>query len=137
ERAETAVKVREKEVAEIDAAIRVLAETADREASLKTRELAEAQSELKLLKAGNRPEQIHQVEADVNKLAKSVALLDQELGKTEIRAPIDGVIATPFVERKLNQHLDAGDELLRIVDIARVTVEMQVPEKELVDVRPG
>jgi len=66
-----------------------------------------------------------------------VAILDQELGKTEIRAPIDGIVATPFVERKLNQHLSPGDELCRIVDMARVIVEMQVPEKELADVRPG
>ncbi len=44
---------------------------------------------------------------------------------------------TPFVERKLNQHLDAGDELCRIVDMARVSVEMLVPEKEVGDVRSG
>jgi len=73
----------------------------------------------------------------VERLAKQVTILDQELGKTEIRAPIDGVVATPFVERKLNQHLSPGDELCRIVDMARVIVEMQVPEKELADVRPG
>jgi len=66
-----------------------------------------------------------------------VKILDQELGKTEIRAPIDGIIATPFIERKLNQHLSPGDDLGRIVDMARVIVEMQVPEKELADVRPG
>jgi putative peptide zinc metalloprotease protein len=137
EKAETAVKVREKEISETEAAIRVVSETSDREADLKGRELAEAQSELALLKAGNRPEQIRQVEADVDKLAEEVTLLEQELGKTEIRAPIDGIVTTPFVERKLSQHLDAGDELCKIVDISRVIVEMQVPEKELLDVRPG
>ena len=63
--------------------------------------------------------------------------MDQELGKTEIRAPIDGIVTTPFVERKLNQHLDPGDELCKIVDLSSVTVEIQVPEKEMVDVQPG
>ncbi|PYS16340.1 MAG: hypothetical protein DMG15_02510 [Acidobacteria bacterium] len=137
EKAQTAVKVREREIGEVEAAIRVVSETSDRESDLKARELAEAESELTLMKAGNRPEQIRQVEADVERLAKQVAILDQELGKTEIRAPIDGIVATPFVERKLNQHLDPGDELCRIVDMGRVIVEMQVPEKELADVRPG
>jgi len=137
EKAETAVKVREREIGEIEASIRVISESSEREGDLKARELAEAESELKLMKAGNRPEQIHQVEADVEKLRNQVGILDQELGRTEIRAPIEGVIATPFVERKLNQHLSPGDELARIVDMARVTVEMQVPEKELADVRPG
>ena len=132
-----AVKVREREIGEIEASIRALSETSDRESDLKTRELAEAESELTLMKAGNRPEQIRQVEADVDRLTKQVAILDQELGKTEIRAPIDGIVATAFVERKLNQHLSPGDELCRIVDMARVIVEMQVPENELADVRPG
>lgn len=137
DKAETAVQVREREIGEIEASIRVVSETADRETDLKTRELAEAESELRLMKAGNRPEQIRQAEAEVGKLAKEVALLDQELGKTEIRAPIAGIVTTPFVERKVNQHLDPGEELCRIVDIERVTVEMQVPEKELADVRLG
>jgi len=137
EKAETAVKVREKEIDETEASIRVITETSEREADLKAKELAEAESELKLMLAGNRPEEIRQVEADVDKLANQARILDQELGKTEIRAPIDGIVVTPFVERKLNQHLDPGEELCRIVDVARVTVEMQVPEKELADVRPG
>ena len=137
EKAETAVKVREKEIGETEASIRVLSETSDRESDLKSRELAEAESDLRLTKAGNRPEQIRQVEADVDRLSNQVRILNQELGKTEVRAPIDGVVATPFVERKLNQHLSPGDELCRIVDMARVIVEMQVPEKELADVRPG
>jgi multidrug resistance efflux pump len=137
DKTQNAVDVRHKDIAETEAAIKVLTETADREADLKTRELAEAQSDLKLLKAGNRPEQIREVEADVDRLTKQVAILDQELGKTEIRAPIDGVVTTPFVERKLNQHLDPGDELCRLADIAHVTAEMQVPEKEMADVRHG
>jgi len=137
DKAETAVKVRQREIGEIEAAVRVVTETSDREADLKSRELDEAESELKLMKAGSRPELIRQVEADVTRLTKSIALLDHELGKTEIRAPIDGIVTTPFVERKLNQHLDPGDELAKIVDVSRVIVEMLVPEKELVDVRPG
>jgi multidrug efflux pump subunit AcrA (membrane-fusion protein) len=137
EKAETAVKVREREIGETEASIRVLSETSDRESDLKARELAEAESDLQLTRAGNRPEQIRQVEADVSRLSNEVKILDQELTKTEIRAPIDGIVATPFVERKMNQHLSPGDELCRIVDMARVIVEMQVPEKELADVRPG
>jgi putative peptide zinc metalloprotease protein len=137
EKAENAVLVRQRDIAETEASIRVVTESSDREADLKARELEEAQSELKLMKAGSRPEQIRQVEADVEKLSRQVKLLDQELGKTEIRATIDGIVTTPFIERKLNQHLAAGDELGKIVDIARVTVEMQVPEKEMADVQYG
>jgi putative peptide zinc metalloprotease protein len=137
EKAESAVSVREKDIAETDAALRVLTETADRESDLKTRELEAAQSDLKLLKAGSRPEQIRQAQADLAKLEQEREILAQELEKTDIVAPIDGIVTTPFVERKMNQHLDPGDELCRIADIAHVTVEMQVPEKEMADVYSG
>jgi putative peptide zinc metalloprotease protein len=137
EKAETAVKVREKELAEIEASIRAVSETSEREADLKTRELAEAQSDLKLMKAGSRPEEIRQVQADVAKLNVEIMLLDQEISKTDIKAPISGVVTTPFIERKVGQHLDAGDELGKIIDISHVTVELLVPEKEVADVRYG
>jgi len=137
ENAVSAVDVKNKEIGETEQALKVLTETSDRDSDQKTKELASAQSDLKLLKAGNRPEQIKQAEADFNRLTNDVAILDQELGKTEIRAPIDGVVTTQFVERKLNQHLDPGDELARISDTAHVTVEMQVPEKEMADIAHG
>src|SRR5262249_1691613 len=61
----------------------------------------------------------------------------QELDKVEIRATIDGVVTTPFVERMRNQHLDSGGEFLHLVETKRVRAELQVPEKELADVQKG
>ncbi len=127
EKAETAVAVRQREVGETEGQIRMVTEAADRETSLKTKELAQAESDLKLMQAGSRPEQIQQAEADVHRLEEQVRILNQELEKTEIRSPIDGIVSTPYVERKLFQSLDAGDELCKIVDAERVTIEMQVP----------
>jgi multidrug efflux pump subunit AcrA (membrane-fusion protein) len=137
EKAQTAVEVRQREIGQIEASIRALTESSDREFDLKTREVAEAESDLKLTVIGNRPEQIREVEAEVRKLHDQVQLLEEELQKTDVRAPIDGIVSTPFVERKLNQSLAAGDELCRLIDISRVTVEMQVPEKEMADIHPG
>jgi putative peptide zinc metalloprotease protein len=137
ERVETAVRVREREIGEIEASIRVVSENAGRDTDLKKLELAEARSELRLMMAGARPEQIRQVEADIQRLKQEVHILKEELTKTEVRAPIDGIVTTPYVQQKLNQRLEAGDELCRIVDLSRVTIEMQVPEKEMADVRSG
>src|SRR6185369_2656712 len=58
DKAQTAVEVRQREIGEIEASIRALTEASDRETDLKTRELAEAESELKLTLVGNRSEQI-------------------------------------------------------------------------------
>jgi putative peptide zinc metalloprotease protein len=104
---------------------------------LKKSELAEAQSALRLLQAGSRPEQVQEAEAEVQRLEDQIRILNEELAKTEVRAPIEGIVTTPFVERKVNSNLEAGDELCKIVDVSRVTIEMQVPEKEMADVQSG
>ena len=137
DKSESDVDIKDRELRTAEASLRVLTETSDREADLKAQELAVAQSQLRVMLAGSRPEEIRQVEAEVNKLEDQIRILNDQLAKTEIQSPIDGIVSTPFLERKLNQNLEAGDELCRIVDFGRVTLEMQVPEKEMADVRAG
>jgi len=127
EKAETAVKVREREIGEIEASIRVISESSEREGDLRLEswrngKRAEADE------GGNRPEQIHQVEADVEKLRNQVAILDQGSQNGDSRADRRGY--RDAVRRAETESAsESGDELARIVDMARVTVEMQVPEK--------
>jgi len=135
--AQNAVDVQQHTIAEGEAAIRTLDEKADREVDLITRQIAEAESNLNSLKAGNRIELIRETQASVDKLEALVKSLNQEIGKSEIRAPIDGTVVTQFPERKLNQKLVAGDEFVRLVDTEGVMVEMLVPEKEWEDVKIG
>ena len=137
EKAQTTVEVHQSAVAEAAASLQILAEENDREEDLKTRELAQAESALALLRAGSRPEEIQQREAEVNMLEDRQRLLHEEVKKSEIRAGISGTVTTPFVEKILNRHLEAGDEVCRIVDMDRVRAEMFVPEKEMGDVEPG
>lgn len=137
DRAETTVRVREREIGEAEASIRTLAEGSDREADLKSRELATAESGLRLLMAGSRPEVLKQQEAEVARLESQLNLLSEENQRTEIVSPIEGVVATPFVERRVGQFLEAGDEFCRIVGTETMLVEMLVPEKEMADVQIG
>jgi multidrug efflux pump subunit AcrA (membrane-fusion protein) len=135
--AETAVKVKEAEIAEIDAALRVIAESSDREADLRAKELTVLQSELTLMKAGNRPELIRETQAEIAKLETLLASLNQEVGRAEIRAPISGTVVTEFPERNLHQKLAAGANFIRLVDTASLVATMSVPELELEDVKIG
>ena len=137
EKAQTTVEIYHSAVAEAEASLQILAEENDREEDLKTRELAQAESALRLLRAGSRPEEIQGREAEVNMLEAQQRILNEELKKSEIRARISGTVTTPFLEKILNRHLEAGDEVCRIVDIDRVRAEMFVPEKEMGDVEPG
>lgn len=135
--AQSLVDVKQREITETEAQIRIIEETADRETDLRTRELTVLESGLALLKAGNRKETIQETEATIAKLEGLIKSLTQEIGKSEIRAPMDGVVATPFPERKLNQRLAAGEEFIRLVNASGVIAEMLVPEKELAYVKPG
>ncbi len=134
EKAQATVEVRRSAVAEAEASVQILAEKNDREEDLKTRELAEAESALALLRAGSRPEEIQQREAEVNMLEARQRILGEEIKKSEIRAGISGTVTTPFVQKILNRHLQAGEEVCRIVDMDRVRAEMFVPEQEMGDV---
>lgn len=137
ELAAAVVDAQRNRVGETEASLEILTEETGSDSELKQRELAEAESALALLLAGSRPEEIEQRAAEVAMLETQQAILEGELAKREIRAPISGTIVTPFTERLLNEHLMPGTELLRIVNVDRVTAELSVPENEMTDVRLG
>jgi len=137
QQAQSAVEVKQHEILESEAAIKDLDERSDREADLIRKQLIGYDTEMRLLKAGNRPELIRETQAEVTKLEALTASLNQEIGKSEVRSPIDGMVVTPFPERKRNQKLVAGEEFVRIVDTEGVMVEMMVPEKDLEEVKIG
>ena len=128
---------KEREIAETQAAIRAIEEAASRATDLLSKELVVIENHLSLMKQGNRKELIAEKQAEVDKLHKLLAAVTREIGKSEIRAPISGTVATPFPERKQNTRLVAGDEFIRLVNTSGVIAEMLVPEKELAEVKPG
>jgi multidrug efflux pump subunit AcrA (membrane-fusion protein) len=137
ERWEETVEIRTRAMNATATGLEILAETNDREGDLKSRELAQAESDLTLLMAGSRNEEIDQRRAEVSALRRQEAILKEELEKNLIRAPIAGTVVTPFIERLQNQHFDPGDEFARIVEVDQVTASLLVPEKELAEVRIG
>ena len=135
--AQNAVDVKQHEILQAEADIRAHDEKVERNSDLLSEELEFLENGLKLLKAGNRPELIRETQAAVEKSETLIASLNLEIAKSEIRATIDGMVATPFPERKLNQRLAAGEELVRLIDTTSVRVEMMVTEKDLEEVQPG
>jgi len=134
---ESAVKVAESAVSEIEAQIRALDEKAANDDKRLSAVLAEAESHLTVMKAGSRLGEIQQKEAEVVRLTKDLEYLTRRLKKTDIVAGINGVVATEFVERQLGTHLNPGEELMKLVDTSTVLADMMVPEKELEDVNYG
>jgi membrane fusion protein (multidrug efflux system) len=76
--------------------------------------------------------------ADAPTVRRAVAGRDDAtlmLSYTELRAPIDGIVATRSVQ--LGQRLEPGQPLMRIVPLLDVYVEANFKETQLTDVRIG
>ena len=137
EAAQNAVDVQEHKIAEAEARLGALDEDADRRTDLLMKELDALEKDLELLKAGNRAELIREAQAEVDKSTALLARLKDEIAKLEIRAEVDGTVATPRPEYMKRQRLEAGDEFIRLVDTTGLGAELRVPEKEIEDVGPG
>ena len=137
ERDQTTFEVAQKELAEAQGQLKVLAERTDRDRQLRTKALAEAQSELNILLAGTRKESIQAVEADVAKLEERRNILQQQLEHLKIRSPIDGIVSTPYLRNKIGAYIERGSLFCTVVDIRQAIIDMPVPEKEIADVAIG
>ncbi|MCX5753907.1 MAG: efflux RND transporter periplasmic adaptor subunit [Candidatus Krumholzibacteria bacterium] len=112
-------------------------EKAQQELSLSRKDLERSEGDLRVLAAGNRPESIREAEAEVDRLRASLGFLSQQIGRTEIRSPLAGVVSTHRLKDRLKEYLEIGDEICEIVSCGRMLLEMPVSEKDIVDVREG
>ena len=72
---------------------------------------------------------------DYEQLEISVEDAERELGYTEVRAPIGGTVTERLV--KVGDQVQIGQHLFDIVDFESMVARIFVPEKHLVQLRPG
>jgi multidrug resistance efflux pump len=137
DRDRTAYEVARKAHAEALGALKVLEETTTSAKELKAKELAHAQSELGVVLAGARKEEIRAAEADVAKLQEQLGILGQKIELLKIRSPIRGQVATPDLKNRMGAFFEEGKPFCQIVDATHVIVDMPVAEKEIADVAVG
>jgi putative peptide zinc metalloprotease protein len=137
DRNRTAYEVQQKELSEAKGQLSVLEEQTERNRDVKRKELAQAESELKILLAGSRKESIRAAESQVKKLEEKLSILGQQRDLLKIRSPIDGIVATPYLQNRVGDFLDKGDVFCEIVSDGTVIIEMPVPEKEIGEVKVG
>ncbi len=137
DRARTTYEVQQKELSEAKGNLKILEEQTDRGSDIKRKELAQAESELNILRAGSRKESIRTVESQVNKLEEKLSIFARQMELLNIQSPIDGVVATSYLQNRIGDFLDKGDIFCEIVSEGTVIVEMPVPEKEIGDVQLG
>jgi RND family efflux transporter MFP subunit len=69
---------------------------------------------------------VHRVQSDYWKAEVSRA--QQMLQKTQLRSPINGVVATPHVENLAGRKLQLGDSFAEIVDTSQATVDLAIDD---------
>jgi multidrug resistance efflux pump len=112
-------------------------ETARTDAEVKQQELARAQAELDLLRAGSRPEDRDAQRSVLVGLEAELRYVESELARGAVRSPIDGFVLTPRIHEKLGMAVERGATIAEVGDLRRMRVDVLVPEQEIAPVRVG
>lgn len=101
--------------------------------------LGTARKQLETVKAFARPEEIKAQEAEVDRLKQLVKFSQEQLAKTIIVSPIDGVIITPHIEEKVGQFIDmmSGSKVGEIENALTVQAEVLIWEDDVSLVQVG
>ncbi len=78
---------------------------------------------------------IERVQADY--WTTEVARARERLEKTQLRSPIDGLVATPHVEDLVGRDLKPGDTFAEVVDTSQASVDVAIDEHDVSLLRPG
>lgn len=81
------------------------------------------------------PQDLEQAEMQVKASEAELALAQEDLAKTQVLAPFEGVLS----DRKISKgaYVAEGDELARIQDLTPIRLTFQVPEKEIPMIKKG
>jgi putative peptide zinc metalloprotease protein len=74
---------------------------------------------------------------DRSRLQQELAVAEKRAAALEIRAPIDGVVATSDLDQKPGTFLAAGDELAQVVDRTTMKARILVRDWDLQEVQQG
>ncbi|MGA8528806.1 MAG: efflux RND transporter periplasmic adaptor subunit, partial [Acidobacteriaceae bacterium] len=78
-----------------------------------------------------------QRQLEANYLRSELARATEELSRTTLRAQMDGVVATPYVEDLVGRKLSLGDPIMELVSTDSVSVDVAVPERDVSLLRVG
>ena len=80
-------------------------------------------------------ERLHRIRGEA--LRRELAILDEELSLTTVRAPAPGLVLTPRMEERTGTSLAEGDQLLLLGRTDTLELEFGVPQQDILRVRQG
>jgi multidrug resistance efflux pump len=110
---------------------------AETEVARRDKELADAQAALRLLEAGTRPEEIQSEEARLTRLQEEVRHLESQRQKQAVACPVAGLVTTPRLKEKVGQYLHEGDLICVVEEPAGLEAEISLAEQDVARIQAG
>ena len=117
------------------ATLRATSVATEREATAADAASADRLASLASSRGDAAEERLQRARADA--LRREVALLDQELALTTVRAPVAGTVLTPRLEERVGSSLNEGDLLLQLGRTDSLELELGVEQRDILRVRSG
>jgi len=77
------------------------------------------------------------IRAQIDQAVAQIAILDEQLARTRITAPFDGIIVTGDLSQSVGTTVDRGQELFKIAPLEAYRVILKVDESDMEDIRRG
>ncbi len=107
----------------------------EREATAADANSADRLASLAASRGDAAEERLHRIRGEA--LRRELSLLDEDLGRTSVRAPAAGLVLTPRLEEKTGSSLAEGDLLLVLGRTDTLELELGVEQQDILRVRPG
>ena len=117
------------------ASLRATALASDRAATAAAIAAAERQAGLAASRGAAAEERLQRIRGEA--LREELALLDEEVGLTTIRAPASGTVLTPHLHERVGASLEEGDLLLTVGRTDSLELEFGVDQRDVSRVQPG
>jgi multidrug efflux pump subunit AcrA (membrane-fusion protein) len=117
------------------ATLRATALATDREAAGAALGAADRLAALARSRGDAAEERLQRIRSE--SLRRELALLDEELGLTSLRAPAAGVVLTPRLEERIGTSLAEGDLVLTIGRTDTLELELGVDQRDVLRIRAG
>jgi len=124
---------RQEQLLEEDAASREEVDNARLDYLAEKARLEKAIASLSLAREGPRREEIARAEAEVRLRRAEVARAEEDLSSATIVSPIPGAVSKKFTDEYA--WVDAGDRVLRVINVSKVKVKIDIPGSQRPRVR--
>lgn len=97
----------------------------------------ELQKQYRQAMAERNPAQVEVLSAQLAQARAQLALVDDQLARTQIKAPFDGVVVSGDLSQQLGAPVERGTVLYEVAPLNAYRVMLQVDERDIPDVKVG